>query len=97
MAHPLIITAEEKYGLLLREKCRQIFSGTDMPSHDHLHHDRVWKNAAMLLDRLISAGMVSDQGLAVKTIIASFFHDTGLTVNRGPDHGHDPRGRSACR
>lgn len=91
MAHPLIITAEEKYGLLLREKCRQIFSGTDMPSHDHLHHDRVWKNAAMLLDRLISAGMVSDQGLAVKTIIASFFHDTGLTVNRGPDHGHESR------
>ncbi len=91
MAHPFIITAEEKYGQLLREKCSHIFSGTDMPSHDHLHHDRVWKNAACLIERLAGAGMVTDKNLAVKAIIASFFHDTGLTVNRGPDHGIESR------
>ncbi len=91
MAHPFIIAAEEKYGQLLRDRCRHIFSGTGMPSHDHLHHDRVWKNAAHLIERLTVAGMVTDQGLAVKAIIASFFHDTGLTVNRGPDHGLESR------
>ena len=91
MEHPFIITAEEKYGKLLREKCTQIFSGTDMPSHDHLHHDRVWKNAASLISRLADAGLITDENLAVKAIIASFFHDTGLTVNRGPDHGIESR------
>jgi len=35
--------------------------------------------------------MVTDKNLAVKAIIASFFHDTGLTVNRGPDHGIESR------
>ncbi len=91
MTHPYIMVAEEKYGQLLRDRCRHMFSGTCMPSHDHLHHDRVWKNAAHLIERLIRAGIVTDQDLAVKAIIASFFHDTGLTVNRGPDHGLESR------
>ncbi|HNT92958.1 MAG TPA: hypothetical protein PKJ71_04575 [Bacteroidales bacterium] len=87
MTHHFITQAEQKYGKLLRDECQRIFSGADMPSHDHLHHERVWKNAALLLGRLYEAGMVNDPGLAEKAIIAAFFHDTGLTVNRGPDHG----------
>jgi hypothetical protein len=91
MLHPFITYAEEKYRALLSGKCSRLFSGSYIPSHDHLHHERVWNNAALLLDRLYEAGMVTDRAMAEKAIIASFFHDTGLTVNRGPDHGMESR------
>ena len=91
MAHPFITAAEEKYRKLLSGECRRIFSGTSMPSHDHLHHERVWENAARLLERMYNNGLISDPGLAEKAVIAAFFHDTGLTVNRGPEHGLESR------
>ena len=91
MVHPFIKYAEEKYMALLSGECCRLFSDTDIPSHNHLHHERVWGNAALLLERLYESGLVTDPGMAVKTIIAAFFHDTGLTVNRGPDHGRESR------
>ncbi|MCU0365967.1 MAG: HD domain-containing protein [Bacteroidales bacterium] len=91
MVHPNISLAERKHRSLLEQECRGIFSGTDMPSHDHRHHERVWENAAMLLGRLYDSGMVTDPMMAEKAIIASYFHDTGLTVNPGPDHGTQSR------
>jgi len=91
MAHTLIRQAEEKHGIRLREECRRIFATTSIPSHDHLHHERVWENAAQLLERLYDAGIVTDSAMAEKAIIAAFFHDTGLTVNRGMDHGRESR------
>jgi len=91
MVHPFIKYAEKKYMSLLTEECCRLFSGTDIPSHNHLHHTRVWDNAALLLGRLYEAGIVTDPGMAEKAIIAAFFHDTGLTVNRGPDHGRESR------
>lgn len=91
MAHPFIISAEEKYRKLLSGECRRIFSGTVIPSHDHIHHERVWSNAALLLERLYDMRLVNDPGLAEKAIIAAFFHDTGLTLNRGTGHGLESR------
>lgn len=91
MTHPFITYAEGKYRKLLSEECIRLFSKTKMPSHDHLHHERVWQNAALLLEKLYGAGLVNDADLAWKTIIASFFHDTGLTINHGPDHGRESR------
>lgn len=91
MPNPTIKNAEKKYMTLLSEECIRLFSGTEIPSHDNLHHGRVWDNATLLLERLYGAGMITDPLLADKAIIASFFHDTGLTVNRGPDHGRESR------
>lgn len=91
MPNKYIIQAEKKYRNLLAEECRMLFSGTHMPSHDHLHHERVWENAAQLLERLYRAEMISDTSMADKAIIASFFHDTGLTINRGAGHGRESR------
>ncbi|NLE36025.1 MAG: HD domain-containing protein [Bacteroidales bacterium] len=95
MAHQFITQAEQKYRELLKGECKRIFSGMNMPSHDHLHHERVWENAALLLGRLYDTGIVNDPVLAEKAIIAAFFHDTGLTVNPGPDHGR--QSRQFCR
>jgi len=86
-----ITTAEKTYLEPLREECRRLFEGTPLPSHDHLHHERVWKNASMLLQRLYDAGILHDLRMPVKAIIAAFFHDTGLTLNSGPDHGRESR------
>jgi HD superfamily phosphodiesterase len=91
MQYDCIKAADKRWRSLLRKECRRIFAGTRMPSHDHLHHERVWINASLLLQRLFEAGLATDPGLPGKTIIAAFFHDTGLTVNRGPDHGRESR------
>lgn len=91
MAQTFIRQAEEKHGARLREECRSIFAASAIPSHDHLHHERVWENVTQLLERLYGAGMVTGSSIAEKAIIAAFFHDTGLTVNRGMDHGRDSR------
>jgi HD superfamily phosphodiesterase len=91
MAHTYIRQAEEKHGARLREECHRILATAGIPSHDHLHHERVWVNAAQLLERLYAGGMVTGSDMAEKAIIAAFFHDTGLTVNRGSDHGRESR------
>jgi len=91
MPNKYIRKAENKYRKLLAEECRMLFSGTHMLSHDHLHHERVWENAVQLLERLYSAEMISGPSMAEKTIIASFFHDTGLTINQGTEHGRESR------
>jgi HD superfamily phosphodiesterase len=91
MAETIIISAEEKYRAVLEEYCRQLFSGVMIPSHDHLHHARVWAYSKEILKNLIGSGMIDDPTIADKAIIAAFFHDTGLTVNTGPAHGRESR------
>jgi HD superfamily phosphodiesterase len=91
MAHTFIRQAEDKHRVRLMEECRSIFANASIPSHDHLHHERVWENAAQLLERLYSSGTITDPAMAEKAIIAAFFHDTGLTINRGTDHGNESR------
>jgi HD superfamily phosphodiesterase len=87
MPHPYITAASKKYKRALAQECRRLFSNTHLPSHDHLHHARVWHNSSLVLSRLYESGMVTVPAMAEKAIIAAYFHDTGLTVNRGADHG----------
>jgi HD superfamily phosphodiesterase len=89
---PLFIEqAEKKYRKLLTEECHRLFSDMKMPSHDHHHHERVWENASQLLTMMYEAELIADPVMAEKAIIASFFHDTGLTLNQGADHGAESR------
>lgn len=91
MTEDIIKAAEDKYKAILESRCRNLFSGTYIPSHDHLHHARVWEYAKEIMRHLFSAGMTDDVMLPEKAIIAVFFHDTGLTVNKGADHGKESR------
>jgi len=95
MTEDLIKAAEDKYKAILETRCRNLFSETYIPSHDYLHHARVWEYAKQLMRHLFSAGMTNDNILPEKAIIAVFFHDTGLTVNKGADHGKESR--KICR
>ncbi len=83
--------AEEKYASVLEERCRSLFSKVNIPSHNDIHHARVWSYAREILRALDNAGLIEDQFIAEKAIIAVWFHDTGLTINKGPDHGSQSR------
>jgi len=91
MPNIYISAAEAKYKPTLMAACRRLFIESPMPSHDHLHHARVWDNASILLERLYKTGLIVDPLMAEKAIIASFFHDTGLTQNPDTDHGRESR------
>ena len=91
MQHPILSAAEAKYMRSLTDLCSRLFLNSAIPSHDHIHHSRVWENASVLLDRMFKTGMVKDPLLAEKAIIAAYFHDTGLTQNQGTNHGRESR------
>jgi hypothetical protein len=83
--------AENDWYDLLFGYCRQVFSDHFLPSHDHLHHDRVWKNARSILLLLDSRGISAGSFLPGQLLLACFFHDTGLTVTDGEKHGRESR------
>ena len=86
-----ICNTENKYLPLLFDHCRSLFKENLLPSHNHLHHYRVWQYAKDLL-----AGL-SDEGRKLSTrdisliMLAVFFHDTGLTKTLDEDHGMESR------
>jgi hypothetical protein len=91
MSISLISEAEGKYKNILEEFCKSVFLFAGIPSHDHLHHARVWGYTKKILELLSEARMITDPLIAEKAIVAAYFHDTGLTVNTGPDHGKESR------
>jgi HD superfamily phosphodiesterase len=91
MSASLISEAERKYKTILEEFCQSLFHSAGIPSHDHLHHARVWYYAKEILEQLFEARMITDTMVAEKAIVAAYFHDTGLTLNTGPDHGRESR------
>jgi HD superfamily phosphodiesterase len=62
------------------------FSKVHLPSHDLSHHQRVWQYARELLQQL-SAMQPVDRSLVENSLIASFFHDLGLTKTTHKEHG----------
>lgn len=58
-----------------------------MPSHDHLHHYRVWHYIKTLLPYLSIRKNFTREDIE-NLIIATLFHDTGLTIDPGPNHGN---------
>lgn len=87
----LIKQAEEKWYAPLYRHCRELFSGVFLPSHDHLHHSRVWSHARDLLLLLDESGAEIPVHLPEQLIIAVFFHDVGLSRTSGEEHGRESR------
>ncbi len=83
----LIKNAEAAWLEPLQSHCRDIFKNTHLPSHDELHHSRVWNYARELLMQLAKSGVVMNEKDIEKLIIAVFFHDTGMSVTMQKDHG----------
>ena len=86
----LIHQTEKKWLHILSKGILRIFRETLLPSHDHNHHFRVWHYAKDLL--LITGKSRSYKPYELENlIIASFFHDAGMTVTTDKKHGLESR------
>jgi len=83
--------AEETWLLPLLNHCNKLFSEVFLPSHDHLHHYRVWSHAKDLMLLLAESGCRISPDLPSQLILAAFFHDTGLINTRDEKHGLESR------
>jgi hypothetical protein len=79
----------------LSYECQRIFQPCHIPSHDFEHHKRVWTQAKLLLKSIENTGYIFDISFIENLIVVCFFHDTGLTINLGEDHGK--ASRELCR
>jgi len=87
----IILEAEKRWLPTLSEHCRKLFKNTFLPSHDHIHHERVWSFARSLLILLDRAGANIPESYPEQLLISVWFHDTGLTQTRGEMHGIESR------
>jgi len=83
--------AEELWLLPLLNHCNNLFSEVFLPSHDHLHHHRVWSYAKDLMLMLEESGCRVLPELPQQLILAAFFHDTGLIHTHDEKHGMESR------
>ncbi len=83
--------AEARHLPTLSQHCKKLFTGVFLPSHDHLHHARVWSHARSLLLLLDRSGIKIPDTLPEELMIAVFFHDTGLIRTPGEQHGKESR------
>ena len=87
MPDDLISKAELLYKEKLESWFIHIFSDTNLPSHDITHHRRVWCYTKKLIRTLSESRYDLAKDLPSKLIIASYLHDSGMAIDRGPKHG----------
>jgi len=83
----LIYNVEQKWLKTLYKVCRDTFSDSFLPSHDELHHYRVWITAREIIRELGTLDFCFSEAEIEKIIIAIFFHDVGMAKNLDKDHG----------
>jgi HD superfamily phosphodiesterase len=82
----LVKNVEEKWLVKLTENCKKQFLNCHLPSHDHVHHLRVWNYAKLLLKHLPVEINVHEENIE-QLIIAVFFHDQGMSITPSKEHG----------
>jgi len=84
-----IFKAEERYLFNLFDEVNTLFKNTWLPSHDAIHHKRVWELAKELL-RAYSLHQVTFTADFIEgLLVACMFHDVGLTKVLGFEHGKE--------
>lgn len=78
---------EKQWRPILEMACKQAFNETHIPSHDVLHHRRVWRYGRELLGNLEQEEESKQIRNVGNLLTAAYFHDTGLTTNPGEEHG----------
>jgi HD superfamily phosphodiesterase len=86
----MIKIAEEKWLHQLYNYCQPLFIKSKISSHDHNHHYRVWEYCKEILTALYTNNNIKYE-LIEGCIIASFFHDTGLSNTVDEFHGHESK------
>ena len=85
-----IIEAENKWLNPLYNYCQKLFSTINIPSHDHTHHLRVWEYSKEVIPALNSSFEIRYE-IIESCLIASMFHDIGLTITLDENHGFESR------
>jgi len=80
-------TVEKQWRPILEAACKKAFADTHIPSHDFAHHRRVWGYGYDILTK-IDDGEEAEKCLNLGNLLAAYyFHDTGLTIDPGEEHG----------
>lgn len=86
----IIVSVEKKWLNKLSEFCQNHFSKIQIPSHDYSHHLRVWQYSKEIIYAINTLKLI-DKDFIESCLIASLFHDTGLTQTLNENHGHESR------
>ena len=86
-----IRTAEKLYRQKLENFFRTVYKDSNLYSHGLDHHKRVWNYSRELISYPEIAGPVNGSSFVRKLLIASYLHDSGMSVDPGPRHGHHSR------
>lgn len=82
---------EDSWLIPLYTHCQRAFSLTHIPSHNEDHHIRVWIIAKELIKQLNNQGVFFNYPDLTKVIIATFLHDTGMSITLDKTHGLESR------
>jgi len=85
-----IQSAENKWLEQLYNYCQKIFADKKIPSHNHTHHLRVWEYTKEILNAINNSSEIN-YNVVESCLIASLFHDTGLTKTLDENHGYESR------
>ena len=82
-----IESAELQFKQILEEYFMSVFDENTLFSHGLNHHRRVWNYARELISIADDNSSVAEPSLPKRLIIASYLHDTGMSVDPGIIHG----------
>lgn len=86
-----IAEAEKKWLSQIINHIEQVYNNIHLPSHDVAHHLRVWNFCKQILAELIINETSLKRVSVEDALIASLFHDTGLTIDKGESHGYQSK------
>lgn len=86
---------ESRWMKLFFTQLKTYFSGIHLPSHDHWHHYRVWQFVKIILAHLEQKGIAFNSHEITNLMLASLFHDVGMTQTL--DEWHGKAGADICR
>jgi hypothetical protein len=79
--------AEDSWLQVLVGHAEKLSRNTELLSHDHSHHIRVWNLCKSLMREVSSFSPGMDPSLVEGVLIASLFHDLGMAISIREDHG----------
>ncbi|MFC2089177.1 HD domain-containing protein [Bacteroidota bacterium] len=80
-------SAEEKWLDKAKKYVSERFEHIFLPSHDLDHHLRTWQHAKVLLEELVNNSVPLDASAVEAVFLACMFHDTGMVITPGKEHG----------
>lgn len=78
---------EDKWLPIIMPYIKDVFKDKWLPSHDHIHSIRTWIYAKELITSYLENNQHADIKSIENILIASLFHDTGMSKSYDSEHG----------